>query len=96
MPAQLEYDDQTLDDYQELDYQYKSSLYRWNPQKGEYTFNTYGVVFRVEQTEKYMFDYIFRHKEKALGKAYINDTQLTVVNYYKNLKENMYQKGMPP
>jgi hypothetical protein len=43
-----------------------------------------------------MFDYIFRHKEKALGKAYINDTQLTVVNYYKNLKENMYEKGMPP
>jgi hypothetical protein len=50
VPAQLEYDDQTLDDFQELDYQYKSSLYRWNPQKGEYTFNTYGVVFRVDQT----------------------------------------------
>ena len=50
VPAQLEYDDQTLDDFQELDYQYKSSLYRWNSQKGEYTYNTYGVVFRVDQT----------------------------------------------
>lgn len=50
VPAQLEFDDQTLDDYQELEYQSKSSLYRWNHIKGEYTYNTYGVVFRVEQT----------------------------------------------
>jgi len=43
-----------------------------------------------------MFDYVYMDKEKAMGKAYINDTQLIVVNYYKNLKENMYKKGMPP